>query len=334
VLLKQHLQILRTREEALHMRMKNATLSFQVRQLQAEIFRLLPFSKSHVPSTEYHMSLDHNLYHERPATLTIEADAEHTADLEALHKCWVELTEIQDQVFAEEKQKNEEDTQQWNEFARDFKTQNHDAHKMIDLQLADITRKLIFLRSQHGEMVNGKNEQLEALNRKVKRLRATADTTIATVSEKTTQERNKTLNETSKQCGVVRGRVREIERKNLARFSAMKEIDNELQQHELALLRETDKLTERLTALTRKNEGLVADGNAKIASLEEQLNAVISAAAAVKDMNDAEEERILNAVGGAVGRHGSAVHGFEQLKLEIQNMGARLEEAAGHFECP
>jgi uncharacterized phage infection (PIP) family protein YhgE len=162
----------------------------------------------------------------------------------------------------------------------------------------------------------------------------TAETTIATVSEKTTQERAKTLNETSKQTGVVRGRVREIERKNLARFSAMKEIDNELQQHELALLRQTEKLTERLTTLTRKNEGLVNEGNAKIATLEEQLNAVVSAAAAIKDTVVSEEERLLNAVGGAVGRHGSAVQGFEQLKLEIQNMGARLEEAAGRFQCP
>jgi hypothetical protein len=51
-------------------------------------------------------------------------------------------------------------------------------------------------------------------------------------------------------------------------------------------------------------------------------------------MNDVEEERLLNAVGGAVGKHGSAVHGFEQLKLEIGNMGARLEEAAARFECP
>jgi hypothetical protein len=102
------------------------------------------------------------------------------------------------------------------------------------------------------------------------------------------------------------GRVREIERKKLTRFSAVKELDNELQGHELAWLRETEGLAEKVDILSRKNEGLASEGNEKIAKLEEQLTAVFSAAATIQGGNADEGERLLGAVAGAIGRHGAA----------------------------
>ena len=326
MLMKGHLQILRTREEALQMKMKNATLSFQVRQLQKEIFRLLPHSQSYVPSTEYHMSLDRELYRERAPTLKIEADPEHAKDLVKLHKEWKDLCELQSTVFEEELKKNAEDAEQWDKFALDFRTQNHDAHKMIDGQLADLTKKLIHLRSQHEELVNTKTDRLESLKRKLARLEKKATDSLASLSEKSREERSKARLEASKKVNLVRGRVREIEKRNLARFSAMKEIDNELQERELALLRTTDKLTEKLNNLIRRKSGLVAEGNERIAKLEEQFNAVVSAAAAIEDCTAEEEEKILGAVAGAVGHHGATARDVEQVNLEIHAMKERLDE--------
>jgi hypothetical protein len=332
VLAKQHLQLLRTREEALQMRLKNATLGFQVRQLQAEIFRLLPFSRDHVPSTEYHMSLDQNLYREKAASLRIEADPEHAADLARLRDAWQALTQTQSQVFEEELQKAKEDGEQWQQFERDFNSQNHDAHRLIDKQLGEITRKLVYLRAQFEEMQVSKRDALNSIKRKLDRLRQRDRALLPKMTEKSSEERGKARLDASKQCNLVRGRVREIERKNLLRFSAMKELDNELQGRELALLRETDALAEKIDVLTRKNDGLAAEGNGKISKLEEQLNAVFSAAAAIQDGNLAEEERLLGAVAGAVGHHGAAVAGVEQLNLEIQHMAEHIGQVTARFK--
>jgi hypothetical protein len=334
VLTKQNLQLLRCREEALQMRLKNATLGFQVRQLQAEIFRLLPYSQTYVPSTEYHMSLDQSLYRERAPTLKIEADPEHAADLSNLRQAWADLAALQSQVFEEERQRHQEDEEEWARFLKAFLSQNSDAHQMIDTQLGDITRKLVFLRAQHEDMISSKRDTKNALRRKLQRLKQRLQLLGQKQSEKQVEERSKARNDASKQCGIVRGRVREIERKNLSRFSTMKKVDNELQAHELALLREADSLVEKIDLLTRKNEGMAMEGNTRIAKLEDQLNAVISSAAAIRTCNPDEEEKILGQVAGAVGKHGASVKTAEQINLEIQNVAERLQAVSARFKCP
>ena len=331
ILSKGHLQILRTREEALIMELKNAQLRFQVRQLQSEIFRLLPYSHSYVPSTEYHMSLDQNLYRET-AKIQVEADPEHLQDLERIHAKWEALCQIQKEVFDEEVKKQQEDAEQWQKFALDFESQNHDAHRTIDSQLGDITRKHVDLKSIHDDLVSTKTEQLESLDRKLKRLKGRAESTLSSLSEKSILERSKARIDASQQCNIVRGRVREIERKNLARFSAMKEKDNELQERELALLRTTDALTEKIRKLNQKNNGLAEEGNKRIAKLEEQLNAVISAAAAIDDVSLIEENRIIESVSTAVGKHARSTMEVEKLHQQISRMNNQLGQIKNIFE--
>ncbi|OHT00391.1 hypothetical protein TRFO_32988 [Tritrichomonas foetus] len=331
ILSKGHLQILRTREEALIMELKNAQLRFQVRQLQSEIFRLLPYSHSYVPSTEYHMSLDQNLYRET-AKIQVEADPEHLKDLEYIHAKWANLCQIQKEVFDEEIKKQQEDSDQWNKFALDFESQNHDAHRTIDAQLGEITRKLVDLKSTNDDLVSTKTDQLESLERKLKRLKGRAESTLSSLSEKSIQERSKARVDASQQCNIVRGRVREIERKNLARFSAMKEKDNELQERELSLLRANEGLNEKVRKLNQKNNGLAAEGNARIRKLEEQLNAVISAAAAIEDCTDIEEHRIIEAVSTAVGKHARSAMKVEKIYQEIGRMNNRLEQMANVYD--
>ena len=77
---KGHLQVLRTREECLHMQLRNSQLRFHVRQLQSEIFRLLPYSHTEVPSTEYHMSLDREVFRPPAHANQSTADEDHIAD--------------------------------------------------------------------------------------------------------------------------------------------------------------------------------------------------------------------------------------------------------------
>ena len=330
-LMKDHLQILRVREESLHMELKNAELAFHVRQLQSELFRLLPHSQSYVPSTEYHMSLNKKLY-KSAAKLTIQADPEHEKALKQIHDKWKALCDLQEEVFEEERRTQQEDQEQWNKFLLDYRTQNHECHEGIDKRLGDVTRKFIALEDAHKKLVTEKQDAIRALDRRIKRLTAKVETSKATLSQQSIDLSEKVRAEAKDKCNTVRGRVREIEKRNLQKFSTVKEQDNELQEKEMALARSIDSIQDRIKKWEERNQGLARQGDARIAKLEEQFNAVVSAAAALKNCTNEEERKILEFVSGAVGRHAGTVEDVEKLNLQIHNMGRQLEAFASHID--
>ena len=330
MLSKGNLQILRTREEIMHQKLKNSKLRFHVRQLQAEIFRLLPYSHSDVPSTEYHMSLDRNVY--RPANQPQkEMDEEHEKELIQLRQDWIDICQLQQEVFAEEVQTLNDDNAQWQKFSNDFQSQNHDTHKLIDTQLGDVTRRYVTLKTAYDSMVAAKTESLETLERKFKRLKTLSESTLSTLSEKSFQARTQARLDASQQCNIVRERVRELEKKNLRHFSAMKEKDNELQEKELSLLRQVEKLQTQVNELDHRKQGLSEEGNLRISELEAKLNAVMSVAAAIKDTPNTEEKNILNAVSSAMGKHAKSARNVEDVHLQMKAMARQLNEVAGLY---
>lgn len=330
-LMKDHLQILRVREESLHMELKNAQLAFHVRQLQSELFRLLPHSQSYVPSTEYHMSLNQKLY-KSTAKLTIQADPEHEKALKALYEKWKALCDLQEEVFEEERRVQKEDQEQWEKFLLDYKSQNHECHQGIDKRLADVTRKFVALEDAHNQLVNEKRDAIRSLDRRIKRLTGKVETSKASLSQQSIDLSQKVRAEAKDKCNTVRSRVREIEKRNLQKFSTVKEQDNELQEQEMSLSRSIDSYEDRIRRWEDKNRGLSQQGNQRIAKLEEQFNAVVSAAAALKDCTNQEEKKILEMVSGAVGRHASTAEDVEKLNLQIHRMGRHLQAVASKLD--
>jgi hypothetical protein len=204
---------------------------------------------------------------------------------------------------------------------------------MINSHLANITRKLVYLRNEHDQLSETKSKHAGSLHRKIVRLAQKQTRLPPVLTDKAIGERKKTRIEASEKCNVIRGRVREIEKKNMAQFSRMKEVGNELQDRHAHLSQRTLTLSGRLDQHVVRHKHLSNDGPARIAKLEEQLNAVISAVTAIEEYPESEELHILERVVAALGEHGASARSVEQLHREIHGMGERLEELANDGKC-
>jgi hypothetical protein len=325
ILRKSHLQILRTKEEALIMELKNSQLGFQVRQLQSELFRLLPFSHSYVPSTEYYLSMDADTYKPTPKH-TVKSDAQHIDELKQILKKWQVLSQVQGQVFDEERKKALADDVEWRAFCEDYLAQNAETHAMIDDYLRSVTKKLVALQQQHESVIEKHGVTIAERDKEKSDLHAARPQIHVTIGTKAEDVMNKARADACEKCGTVRGRVRQLERNNLAKFSAIKEVDHELLDRSNVLLKKTGEMSEKLMKSRERNKSLHEDGSARLTSLEEKLNAVISSASAVRECEADEEMRILNHVTAAVGKHARSTRDVEQLHRQIKRMGRQLQE--------
>jgi hypothetical protein len=175
-------------------------------------------------------------------------------------------------------------------------------------------------------MYEDKTDQSESLTRNIGRLRHKQAKRADELTSTAIRERKEAQVNASGKYNVIRDRVRELEKKNLAKFSQLKDIDTQLQQREDDLLRKTGKMDEALHASKAKQSGLREEGEKRVASLEAQLNAVISAVTAPETYTDSEELNILERVEGAVGVHAASVRRVEDLNAEIRAMGRQLDD--------
>ncbi|EAY06500.1 hypothetical protein TVAG_257390 [Trichomonas vaginalis G3] len=322
---KGHLQILRTKEECLHMQLKNSQLRFHIRQLQKEIDRLIPFSHTQVPSTEYIMSLDRAVFKAPPHAKETEADEEHMKDIQRIHKLWENLCDQQAKVFAEETLHQQEDSEQWDKFTESVQMQNANAHKMIDKTLADILGRHLSLKSSNEDMVKSGEERANSLERKLNRLKKRVEKTMTSLNNKKGQDKILAQREANKLTKELKRRVQFMENVNQQMADEIQEDIGELQDDEDDLLDDIDELNKKISTYNLKNKELNDEGKQKLENFQAQLNALISAAAAIKDTPLQEQINIIGAVSTAVGAHGKAATAAERIKHKVAYLNKRLE---------
>ena len=331
---KGHLQILRTKEECLHMLLKNSQLSFHVRQLESEINRLIPFSHTEVPSTEYHMSLDRAVFMAPAHQNKSEADAEHMKDIKHIHKLWTELCDKQQEVFAEETLHYQEDAEQWGKFVTSVQQQNETQHRNLDRALADLLQRYLSLKASNEEMVKSGEERANNLLKKLNRLKKKVDTTMAKMNKKKEDDKKKAQREANKMTKELRRRVAFIEGSNQLSIEQSQEDNAVLLDKEDDLLDDIDDLNDKIKKFEDKNKGLSEEGEKKLKDLEAQMQALIAAAAAINNVSIEEHANIIGAVSAAVGMHGRTATKVERIQQKLAHLNKQLENEAMNFDFP
>lgn len=326
LLSKSHLQILRTKEECIQMQLKNAQLRFHVRQLQNEIFRLLPYSHTQVPSTEYIMSLDREILKPSQHTSRSEADEEHIKEITELHGYWVNLTELQRKVFNEEMQHYNDDQAQWEKFSRSVQNTNDATHNLINSMMCQITRSYSSLQREHEELVKKDNALIAELEKKISKLTNKSQTLLKGLNERKDQDRKKTSVEASKITKEMKRRVKTIETKNNSIIDDLQEENDELYDREDFLLDDIDDLKEKIKKYEKENGTLSKQGEEKISKLEAELNAIISAASAIEDVDSDQHLAIIGAVSAAVGKHAEAATNAERVIEHVDLLQKKFEK--------
>lgn len=316
---KSHLQILRTKEECLQMQLKNAQLRFHVRQLQNEIFRLLPFSHTQVPSTEYIMSLDRDVFKAQQHTTKSEADEEHNIEIEKLHKTWKNLVALQQKVFADETQQSQEDAEQWARFSNSVLNQSKSTHGIIDKYLNQITMSYGSLKREHNENVEKQQNFINELEKKITKLTGKSKTLLVQLEAKKEADKKRTTKVSNRIARELQRRLQTIQNKNGDIIEDLQDENDALYEKEDYLLDDLDELNEKIKKYQEEIQGLTEEGEEKISNLEAELAALVSAAAGINIVPQDHHIAIVGAVAAAVKKHGCSATQTEIVNDQIEN---------------
>lgn len=325
MLSKNHLQILRTREEMLNAKFLNCKLQFLNRLLQNEIYRLLPYADEGSSTIDYKISLDLENYG-KANKMKIQPDEKFKKELESIYKEWIELTAIQKQVIEEEKGVREKDEEYFQNFFADYQLQNEHAHDTIDSRLDTLLHKIVIEQTANHESSSQQKSIIQALEKKKELLAAKSIELEKQSEEDINREREKAKKKSEHLCGAARERIRNIEKANIKRYNDLKSQDTELRNLQKAKQESVRKLNIRYQKLKKNKAGFLHEGKGQIDKLESQLNALLTAATAMTLCPEFEHQYIIRAVSSAVDRHADTVQNFEEMSLKVQNMGNQINQ--------
>ncbi|OHT16559.1 hypothetical protein TRFO_13157 [Tritrichomonas foetus] len=330
ILSKNHLQILRTREEILNAECLNAKLQFQNRLLQNEIWRLLPYAETDSSTIDYKIALDHEQF-EQPKIKKVIPDQKYSKVLSELLRKWEDLASTQHYVFEEEVNLRNKDEACFESFLEDYQKQNADAHQRIDVQLDELLQRINAEKFTNTESVSQHKSMIDAMDRKKENLLTKASEFEMAVTQKKIRQRTIAQKKGATLCNAARERIRNIERLNVRRYEMMKSQDAELNRLYKEKTETVKKLKDKSRRLKKNNNGFLKQGKIMIEKLECQLNALISAAAAMKLCPFEEHQYIINAVSSAVKNQAEKVMTFDEMSLKVKNMGDRIGKLAQVF---
>lgn len=323
-----HLQILRTQEEILRIRLRNAQMAFRVRQLQSEIWRFLPYTHSNVPTVDYQLSIAKPPSGDEVEP-TMMADQKLAAEITGLRGEWAKILGLQEAVFQDEMAHRESDNEFFNRFVADYQRQTIDTHKTIDAMLEKLIRRMLQEKSAASDKEMHQKSAIQTAEKRRQVLASKASNFAEAAARKQFEERERSQQQAAAETATARERIRAIEQTNLQKIAAMKEQNSELHQKHKVLTESVLKLKKKEQRLLTQNNGFLEKGKKRIEELECKMNALISAASAMENCPIKQHERMLNIVSGAVGHHGATSAKIEKLNLQIANVRSRLSQLSG-----
>jgi hypothetical protein len=320
VLSRAHLQILRTREETLRLELQNAQRAFRIRQIQSEIWRFLAHTTATVTTVDYELSVTQVKSGDAQVTL-IEPDEKFAKQIAEIQRRWEAILPNQEAVFEEEMQHRLTDNAYFEKFLADFTQQNAEAHEAINDKLRQVIRRLVRERESMEGACQHYKEQIDLMNGKQQKLADQAKEFQESATKRALEERAKIQQKVALESRAVRGRVKTLEQSNLRRFATLQ--DRNAEYH-----RQHREILDRVQALRKQETGLMAvridDGLLKrLFDLEARMNALISAAAAVKDHSADRHENLLRMISSAIGEQGKVAESVELVGTQLKNLTER-----------
>lgn len=324
-----HLQVLRTKEECLHMKLRNAQLSFQVRQLQAEVKRFLPYTNiKSEPSTEYQLSIDktEQLNEDEKLQQHLAADDKLMKESQGLLEEWKNVTKLQERVFSEETELQRRDDEQFKLFSDDYNKQNEETHRILDSVHADILKKFIILQRSSGSLHQSKTTSIKSLQAKINSL----ENELKNIDQKLEVKLDKSKKKMSKVLDASKKNLHEsIKRQEginaAAQIEAMK-VENQLNDDIDFYTNSIRKLQKRQKRLETKNEESIKETNESIQKLEAQMNALYTAATRIAVVPIDEHNAIVNTVANAIDTHANAARCAEQMEMRVQYLSDMMKK--------
>ena len=325
LLTKTNLQILRIKEESLYMELEITQLTYYIRHLRSEIWKLLPFTNDETPSTEYHISSEVRETSSSDSSSILQPDPQLDSDYKMLLKKWNDLTQSQQIVFQEERSHRQSDTEYFQKFIQDFEEQSSKTHHEIAHQMSKLAYSTSVIKQQANNLASQHSTRLSLLEENEQEFKK-RDHDVQTIGyQKAFEERNKAQEEASKRSNLAREKIKAIERQNANAFQLISDKDNALQRIEKEAEESVAKLKLEFDSLHQINHKYLEKGKKQIEELEAKFNALVSASSAIDKCPPTERRNIVRAVSAAMTLNASAALDVNNVNLEIQNSHNQLQ---------
>jgi hypothetical protein len=206
----------------LRLELQNAQRSFRVRQLQSEIWRLLPHVTSTVTTVDYELTIDHVGGSSSQETF-IDPDEKLAKELSAIRQRWEAMLANQDIVLDEEVQHRLSDNAYFAKFHADFTQQNTAAHNTINDTLRHVINRLVHERNESDGVRDQHQSKINSLQQKTHRLAEKAKEIQENATQQTLEQRNKIQKQATRENRAVRAHIRRLEQGNLRRLVALQQ---------------------------------------------------------------------------------------------------------------
>lgn len=295
-----HLQVLRTKEECLHMKLRNAQLAFHVRQLQSEIRRFLPYtSVKNEPSIEYVLSIDKSeiVGKEKPK---VQADEKLNHDISEILKQWRDISQLQTKVFNEERQIHHEDAAQFSQFEKDYYQQNESTHKVLDKVHGELLHSfLVADRASKSLLINRESTQ-KGIDTKIKALSNELSGLGEKLEARLEESKKKMDKKLEMNSKLMKEGIKRQEAYNASALIEAAKIQGQLNDDLFYFQDKVEKLKKKEKKLKQNKEFDFAQVENLVTKLEAEYNALVSACAAVPALDIDHHINLINGVAQAV----------------------------------
>ena len=328
-----HLQILRTKEESLHMKLRNAQLSFHVRQLQSEVKRFLPYTSERIePSTEYQLSIDKSDIIERKNQPHIAADDKLKQDIDGLLEQWKQTTELQQQVFQEELEIQKKDDEQFQLFANDYHKQNQETHQALDKIHSEFLKKFLMAQRASESLFLAKQTTQKSLKSKINSL----ENEIKTIGQKLDSKLDVSKQKMEK---VLENNKKNLQESITRHESIIASASMEASKIETQLLDDIQYYKDSILSIKKKHKKLEQRNdfdfdraNEIIKNLEAEMNALYTAATSIKVMPTEQHIALITTVANAVDQHAIAARNAEFMEMRVMNLRNMMKKLANGID--
>ncbi|EAY07921.1 hypothetical protein TVAG_064690 [Trichomonas vaginalis G3] len=322
-----HLQILRTKEECIHMKLRNAQLAFHVRQLQAEIRRFLPYtSVKNEPSTEYVLSIDKTEIIEK-AKKQVAADDKLNQDISDILKQWHEITDLQTKVFNEERQIQQADSQQFKVFSNDYYKQNEMTHKLLDKVHSELLHNYLMAERASKSLLANRQSTQKGIDTRITSLSHELEGLGDKLERKLAESKVKMDKKLEINTKLMKEGIKRQEAYNASAAIDAAKMQKQLSDDLFYFQDKVEELKRKEKKINNQKEFNFAEAEQLISKLESEYNAIISAAAAVPSLDAEHHINLINSVAHAVSEHVDKSKSSSMLDSQAKQLGSAIKKS-------
>jgi hypothetical protein len=208
-------------------------------------------------------------------------------------------------------------------FQKGFIAENANSHEAIHRLLGKLVKRVVATAKDTEGVADSRRDAIESAERRRGLLMDRARQLPLEAQKQALALRRGVQRQASRENRAIRGRIRVSERSNRSKLVELQEKNSEQHARHSAVLARVRELQQRESTLVARGTKDLDPVEGRLVSLKMQLDALVSAAAAVPTVPEDRHNALLRMVSSAIGANAHAADAVERVGMEVRNLTAR-----------